>query len=141
MISIVLVLSLWIGPAPTLADLEFSMAVERWVEADPPAPYRSAIERLGSSSYAAREAASAELTRLSVLGDRRWLWSGYGASDPEIRLRLTTIIRRLNPCGSCRGSGQSRHYREDPCWDCQGIGSVWVWSAFDAVQIRRWGPR
>lgn len=129
-----LALSLWIGPPPTLADLEFTMAVEESVMAEPgtapPEPYAGLIGKLGSDCCHCREAASRQLGGVSCL-DRRWLSWGRRSRDPEIRLRSNTIMRRLNPCLSCGGSGVSRHYREDPCWDCRGIGSVWCWSAWD----------
>lgn len=132
-----LVLAIWLGwplETPRLADLEFLMAVEETVIAEPgtaaPEPYRGLIERLGSDCYHCREIASRRLKEASYF-DPRWLFWGRHSRDPEVRLRSNTIIRRLNPCPSCGGSGASRHYREDPCWDCQGIGSVWCWSAWD----------
>ncbi len=132
-----LVLAIWLGwplATPRLADLEFLMAVEETVMAEPgtaaPEPYRGLIERLGSDCYHCREIAARKLKEASYF-DPRWLFWGRHSRDPEVRLRSNTIIRRLNPCPSCGGSGASRHYREDPCWDCQGIGSVWCWSAWD----------
>ena len=128
-------LGLWmLVPAQSLPDLEFAMAVEETVMAldgtAPPEPYRGLIERLGSDSYRDREVASRELAAASR-SDRRWLFWGRKARDPEARLRSNTILRRLNPCPSCGGTGASRHYREDPCWSCNGFGSAWPYSAFD----------
>ncbi|MGP0063539.1 MAG: hypothetical protein ACLQGP_08075 [Isosphaeraceae bacterium] len=131
------VFAIWLGwpqPAPTLADLEFAMAVEESVMAEPgtiaPEPFRGLIERQGSDCYRCREIASRKLKAASWLNSQ-WLYWGRKHRDPEVRLRSNAILRRINPCPSCGGSGASRHYREDPCWDCQGLGSVWPWSAWD----------
>lgn len=130
-------LALWLGwaqAAPTLADLEFMMAVEESVMAEPgtsaPEPYRGLIERLGSDHYRCREIASRGLEAASRFNPQ-WLFWGRRHRDLEVRLRANTILRRLSPCGSCSGTGASRHYREDPCWDCRGLGSVWGWTAWD----------
>jgi hypothetical protein len=132
-----LALAIWLGwprMPPTLADLEFVMAVEESVMAEPgttaPEPYKGLIERQGSDCYRCREIASRKLKTASWF-NQQWLFWGRKHRDPEVRLRSNSILRRMNPCPSCGGSGASRHYREDPCWDCQGLGSAWGWSAWD----------
>lgn len=136
-LSITLALSLWLGDQPKLADLEFTMAVEESVMSErdssaiPPEPYAGLIAKLGARHWRDRNAASSELFRLSVVGSRQWLWWGRRDRDPEVRLRSNTIIRRMNPCLSCGGTGISRHYREDTCFDCAGVGSIWGWTAWD----------
>jgi hypothetical protein len=132
-----LALAMWLGwpqMPPTLADLEFAMAVEESIMAEPgttaPEPYKGLIERQGSDCYRCREIATRKLQSASWF-DPRWLFWGRKHRDPEVRLRSNAILRRLNLCPSCDGTGASRHYREDPCWDCQGLGSVWIWSAWD----------
>jgi len=135
--SSTLALAIWLGwpvAPPTLADLDFAMAVEEAVMAVPgtaaPAPYQSLIERLGSSCYQCRENASRRLQAVSRY-DQRWLFWGRKHPDPEVRLRSNAILRRINPCPSCGGCGESRNYRGYPCWDCQGLGSVWPRSIWD----------
>lgn len=136
MLPVTFVLSLWFGPAPalTLPDLEFMVAVEESVMAEPglapPEPCKGLIERLGSDSYRDREAASRSLWVTSRF-NQRWLAWGRRYRDPEIRLRSNTILRRINPCPTCKGEGRSVHYREDPCFDCGGSGSRWPYSAWD----------
>lgn len=126
-------LLLLIHDRPRLDDLEFEGAVERSVMAEfgthPPEPYRSAIEGMGAYHYLDREAASREMFARCQLGGRRWIWWAHASPDPEIRLRATTIVRRLSPCSSCRGTGASRHHRGRYCSDCYGVGSVWWWGA------------
>jgi hypothetical protein len=136
LIPLTLMVSLWFGPQPTRDDLEFMRAVEESVMVmaepgtTPPEPYKGLIERLGSDCYRCREIASRKLKAVSWF-NYQWLFWGRKHRDPEIRLRSNSILRRINPCPSCSGSGASRHYREDPCWDCHGFGSVWLWSAWD----------
>ncbi len=38
--------------------------------------------------------------------DQRWLFWGRRHPDPEVRLRSNAILRRLNPCSTCKGTGQ-----------------------------------
>lgn len=136
-LPITLALSLWLGDPPKLADLEFSMAVEESVMAERdslamlPEPHAGLIAKLGARHWRDRDDASSELFRLSVVGSRQWLWWGRRSHDREVALRCNNIVRRLNPCGSCGGTGISRHYREDTCFDCHGVGSAWEWTAWD----------
>ena len=129
-----LVLAMWLGWPPTLADLEFTMAVEESVMAEPgtalPEPFKGLIERLGDPCYHCREIASQKFQAASRF-DQRWLFWGRKHRDPEVRLRSNSILRRINPCSSCEGSGESRHYQGYPCWDCQGLRTVWLWSIWD----------
>ena len=119
---------------PTLADPEFTMAVEESVMAEPgrapPEPYEGLIERLASGCFRCREIASGRLQSISR-SDQRWLFWGRRHRDPEVRLRANSILRRINPCSSCGGSGGSRHYPGYPCWDCQGLRTIWPWSMWD----------
>ncbi len=124
----------WPQTPPFLADLEFAMAVEESVMGEPgarpPEPYKGLIERLGSDCFQCREITSQKLLRASRF-DQRWLFWGRKHRDPEVRLRANAILRRINPCSSCGGSGESRHYTGYPCWDCQGWRTIWLWSAWD----------
>ena len=116
-------------------DLEFVRGVEEFVIAAepgkvPPEPYRGLIERLGNPSWREREAASKGLQAASAV-DQRWLFWGRRHPDPEVRLRSNAILRRLNPCQTCRGTGQSKNWDLWPCWDCQGTTTAWPWSMWD----------
>ena len=119
---------------PTLADLEFSMAVEASIQAErgtaPPEPYAGLIARLGSECWTCREIASRKLQRLSA-DDQRWLFWGRASRDLEIRLRCNVILRKLNPCPSCDGTGESKNYSGYPCFDCDGLKTIWLWSPWD----------
>ena len=129
-----LVLAMWLGWPTTLDDLEFTMAVEESVMAEPatapPDPYKVLIERLGEPCYHCREIVSREFQAASRF-DQRWLFWGRKHRDPEVRLRSNSILCRINPCSSCGGSGESRHYPGYPCWDCQGLRTIWLWSFWD----------
>jgi hypothetical protein len=124
----------WPQMPPTLADLEFTMAVEESVMAEPgtapPEPFTALIDRLGSDCFQCREIATRKLQSVSRF-KQQWLFWGRRHRDPEVRLRANAIIRRINPCSSCGGSGESRHYPGYPCWDCQGFRTLWLWSMWD----------
>jgi hypothetical protein len=116
-------------------DLEFARGVEEFVIATepgeaPPEPFRGLIARLGDSSWRERDAASRGLLAASA-PDQRWLFWGRRHADPEVRLRSNAILRRLNPCPTCKGSGNSRNWEPWPCWDCSGAGTAWPWSMWD----------
>jgi hypothetical protein len=116
-------------------DLEFIRGVEEFVIAArpgrrPPEPYRELIERLGDPSWRERDAASQRLQAVSAM-DQRWLFWGRRHRAPEIRLRSNAILRRLNPCSACKGSGNSKNWELWPCWDCQGTATAWPWSMWD----------
>jgi hypothetical protein len=116
-------------------DLEFIRGVEEFVIAArpgqrPPEPYRGLIERLGDPSWREREAASQRLEAASAM-DQRWLFWGRIHPDPEVRVRANAILRRLNPCTTCKGSGNSKNSDLWPCWDCQGVGKYWARSAWE----------
>ena len=116
-------------------DLEFVRGVEEFVIAAepgrrPPEPYRGLIERLGDSCWREREAASRGLQAASAV-DQRWLFWGRCHPDPEVRLRANAILRRLNPCSTCKGTGNSKNWDLWPCWDCQGTATAWPWSMWD----------
>jgi len=117
------------------SDLEFTRAVEEFVLSSgqgqgPPEPYRGLIERLGDPSWRERDAATKGLQEASAT-DQRWLFWGRRHPDPEVRLRSNTILRRLNPCSTCKGSGNSKNWELWPCWDCQGTATAWPWSMWD----------
>jgi hypothetical protein len=130
----ILVLAIWLGWPPTLDDLEFTMAVEESVMAEPgtapPELYKGLIERLGDPCYHCREIATRKFQTASRF-DQRWLFWGRKHPDPEVRMRSNSILRRINPCSSCGGTGESRHYPGYSCWDCQGLRTVWLWSIWD----------
>jgi hypothetical protein len=116
-------------------DLEFVRAVEEFVIAArpgqrPPEPYRKLIERLGDSSWREREAASKQLEAASAV-DQRWLFWGRRHPDPEVRCRSNALLRRLNLCPTCKGTGQSKNWDEWPCSDCSGCRSSWPYSMWD----------
>ncbi len=116
-------------------DLEFVRGVEEFVIAarpgqGPPEPYRGLIEQLGDSSWRKREAASKRLQAESVV-DQRWLFWGRVHRDPEVRVRSNAILRRLNHCTTCKGTGNSKNWELWPCWDCQGTATAWPWSMWD----------
>ncbi len=116
-------------------DLEFIRGVEAFVLAagagqGHPEPFRGLIERLGDPSWRERDAATKGLAMASAT-DRRWLFWGRRHPDPEVRLRSNAILRRLNPCSSCKGSGNSKNWETWPCWDCQGTATAWPWSMWD----------
>jgi hypothetical protein len=118
-----------------LGDLTFVRGVEEFVIAAepgrrPPEPYRGLIERLGDPSWREREAASKGLQEVSAV-DHRWLFWGRRHADPEVRLRSNTILRRLNPCPTCKGAGNSKNWELWPCSDCQGTATAWPWSMWD----------
>jgi hypothetical protein len=96
----------------------------------PPEPYRGLIERLGGPSWRERDAATKGLQEASAT-DQRWLFWGRRHPDPEVRLRCNAILRRLNPCSTCKGSGNSKNWELWPCWDCQGTTTAWPWSMWD----------
>lgn len=135
MIGILFWGAFYLGEAARLPDLEFTMAVEESVMKEPGTelaiPEKRMIDGLGSKLYVDREKSKRNLLVYCSLNGPRCLFWGRKNRDYEIKLRSNTILRRLNPCMSCGGSGASRHYREDACWDCQGIGSVWLWSFAD----------
>lgn len=117
------------------ADLEFVRRVEEFVIAAqpghrPPEPYGGLIERLGDTGWRERESASEQLKAASV-SDQRWLFWGRVHPDPEVRLRSNALLRRMNPCATCRGSGSSKNWELWPCPDCQGTATAWPWSAWD----------
>jgi hypothetical protein len=119
----------------TRRDLEFMRGVEEFVIASeprqaPPEPYRGLIERLGDPSWREREAASKELQTASAQ-DQRWLFWGRRHADLEARLRSNAILRRLNPCSTCKGSGNSKNWEAWPCWECDGTATAWPWSIWD----------
>jgi hypothetical protein len=123
------------APPPAVINLAFASGVEDFVIAAspghrPPEPYRSLFDRLGSPLWAEREAASKRLEVLSA-DDQRWLLWGRRSRDPEVVMRCNAILRRLNPCPNCKGSGESKNWYEYPCSDCLGIGTVWLWSPWD----------
>ncbi len=138
----VLVLTIMLAgqPSPSAgegarSDLEHMRAVEEFVIAaepgrGPPEPYRGAIDRLGDSCWREREAATRRLEELSS-ADRRWLFWGRCHPDPEVRLRSNAILRRINPCPTCKGAGSSRNWDLWPCSDCQGSATAWPWSMWD----------
>ncbi len=136
----ILVLSLVAQISPSAdevarGDLEFVRSVEEFVIAvrpgpGPPEPYRGLIERLGDSCWRERENASRQLETASAV-DQRWLFWGRLHADPEVRLRSNAILRRLNPCTTCKGSGNSKNWELWPCWDCQGTATAWPWSMWD----------
>ena len=116
-------------------DLEFVRGVEEFVIAAepsrrPPEPYRGLIERLGSERWREREDASQGL-QAAATADQRWLFWGRCHPDLEVRLRANAILRRLNPCSTCKGSGNSKNWDLWPCWDCQGTATAWPWSMWD----------
>jgi hypothetical protein len=116
-------------------DLEFARGVEEFVIAaapggSPPEPYRGLIDRLGDSSWRERDAASRQLQAASMT-DQRWLFWGRRHLDLEVRLRSNAILRRLNPCSTCKGTGQSKNWDAWPCWDCNGHATAWPWSMWD----------
>ena len=95
-----------------------------------PSPIRGLIERLGDSSWREREAASRQL-QAEAMSDQRWLFWGRRHPDLEVRLRSNAILRRLNPCSTCKGTGQSKNWDAWPCWDCNGTAAAWPWSMWD----------
>ena len=116
-------------------DLEFVRGVEEFVIAAepgrrPPEPYRGLIERMGSDKWREREDASKGLQAASAM-DQRWLFWGRCHPDPEVRLRSNAILRRLSPCSTCKGSGNSKNWDLWPCWDCQGTATAWPRSMWD----------
>jgi hypothetical protein len=121
--------------AAARGDLEFIRGVEEFVlSAEPdrglPEPYRGLIERLGDPSWCERNAATRRLQAASAV-DQRWLFWGRRHRDPEVRLRANAILRRLNPCSTCKGSGNSKNWELWPCWDCEGTTTAWPWSMWD----------
>jgi hypothetical protein len=129
---------LQIGPSNIDAartDLAFTRSVEEFVIAaapghQPPEPFRSFLVQLGAPSWREREVASRELQGASAM-DQRWLFWGRRNSDLEVRLRSNAVLRRLNPCTTCKGSGNSKNWELWPCWDCQGTATAWPWSMWD----------
>ena len=123
-----------LAQSPTIEDLDFTRAVEESVMAatdeSPPDPFRMLIRTLGSEDYRCREAAS-RLLEAASKDDQRWLFWGRKYRDPEIRLRCNSIIRRLNPCPSCNGTGISKYNDASGCWDCAGWKTIWLWSPWD----------
>ena len=116
-------------------DLEFVRGVEEFVIAAepgrrPPEPYRGLIERLGDPSVARARGRLRGLQEASA-EDQRWLFWGRRHPDPEVRLRSNAILRRLNPCPTCKGAGNSKNWELWPCWDCQGTATAWPWSMWD----------
>lgn len=116
-------------------DLEFVRGVEEFVIAAepgrrPPEPYRGLIDRLGDPSWRQREETSRRLEDVSA-ADHRWLFWGRCHPDPEVRLRSNAILRRLNPCPTCKGAGNSKNWELWPCSDCEGTATAWPWSMWD----------
>jgi hypothetical protein len=146
---------------PTRADLVMAAAVEDFVRtADPdrgsPEPYRSLIAGLGADCWSCRERASRKLRTAAVpidgVNGLHWLFWGRRDPDPEIRLRCNNLLRDLNPCPPCFGTGWCRTFDEnepngncancgawgwnhgDPpeqCGRCGGVGSAWPKGAFE----------
>jgi hypothetical protein len=117
----------------TRNDLMFMAAVEEFAAASPPDPCDRLIAALGRSEWRERDAASRglESTMLANPGDARWLFRGRRHSDPEVGLRCNVILRRLNPCSTCKGDGKSKNWELHPCWDCDGAGTNWPFSMWD----------
>ena len=118
---------------PVATDIEFTMAVEESIRAEGrdivPEPFRSMIGHLADDCWKCRELATRQLTEASR-NDQRWLMWARKYRDPEIRMRVAMILRKLNPCPDCKGTGESR-YSAWPCWKCQGTKTVWHWSLWD----------
>lgn len=117
------------------ADLAAAWATEEFVlsarpHANPPEPFRGLMVRMGNPGWRTRDAASKEMASASR-DDQRWLFWGRHHRDPEVRLRCNAIIRRLNPCPTCKGTGASKNWDAWPCWDCGGTRTCWTYAAFD----------
>lgn len=108
--------------------LEFDMAVEEWALAPVPADLSAMADRLGSDRYRDREAASRALERR--FRDRpeeaRWLFRMRQHRDLEVRVRADAILKRLNPCRTCKGDGISKNWPEYACSECNGTGRAWL---------------
>lgn len=119
-------------------DLTFAAAVESFVVAakpgaKPPEPYLSMIERMGGGCWSCREGATRRLERTvkASMADQRWLFWGRRHLDLEVRLRSNSILFRLNPCSTCKGTRQSKNWDAWPCWDCNGSGTAWPYTIWD----------
>ena len=120
--------------AHSLRDLEFARANEDFVirirGTAPPAKFDSLITLLGDPCHRCRERATAELFEESR-ADSRWIFWGMRHRDPEVRTRATSILRRLNPCKACRGTGISTYNPDYSCYECHGTKTTWDWATGD----------
>jgi hypothetical protein len=121
-----------------VAEVAFVGAVEDFVRiacptARPPELIRSYFARMGSPEWRERDRATREAEAYFAAnpGEARWLFWGRRSRDPEVATRCNAALRRLSPCLTCGGSGQSKNYELYPCWDCSGFGTVWPWSIWD----------
>jgi hypothetical protein len=122
------------SPSPVFGDLAFTRAVEESIAREPgtaiPEPFASLIGAMGQSDWRKREAASHAMQDASA-SDLRWLFWGRRHPDLEVRVRCNAIIRRLNPCAACKGSGGSRSWEGSACWECDGAGTEWPYTIWD----------
>ena len=118
-------------------ELEFARAVEESIAAEPksapPRAFRDLIAAMGADHWKQRDEAARVLEAAVRLipEDARWLWWAAKDSDLEIRQRAVGVLKRLNPCTSCGGSGQSKNWPGSDCWDCEATRTEWRRSMFD----------
>jgi len=128
-----LILAAAVCQAPTAEDLVFIRAIEESVmrmvpDARPSDPFRGLIRSAGDDDWRKRESAS---IALELIAEPRWLFWGRKSKDPEIAVRCNQVLRRLNRCPACKGSGSSSSWSEWACTECAGSGTVWPWSWLD----------
>jgi hypothetical protein len=101
-----------------------------------PAEVSYYLSRLASPVYLEREEATSILHRCCVQDKANITRVGAGldSTDPEVRWRAWAVIRQVDPCEVCRGSGKATidldcgSYRiksGTPCRLCEGTGSLW----------------
>jgi hypothetical protein len=127
-------------PLWAAADIEFTRAIEDTVQGfapatQPPAEWADIFYRMGSPNWRTRERASKEALAIVAAdrGQTMWLMWGRRSRDLEIALRCNCVIRRANPCGSCKGLG-FKHYdwgSDYECPECLGVGHLWPRSIWD----------
>jgi hypothetical protein len=110
-------------------DLEFALAVEDSIgrRAITPEPYRTLIKLQGGRCWRCRQVFTGKLERLvrDDPGASRWLMRGRWDGDLEIAVRCNTILRNLNTCTLCKGTGVLSKYYDQVCWACKGHGTMW----------------
>lgn len=139
--AVAILAALLVGPYPDerhiadgiTLDLAFVGAVEEFARPPIPGPYVALFARLSADRYLDREAATdvAFETLAASRGDVRWLLAARRDPDPEIRVRLVAIGRRLYRCGDCGGRGDSRNWSNWACYSCRGRGHLFPFGPFD----------
>lgn len=116
-----------------VADLEFVMATEDFTSQGHKLPKEISdlLTQMDNNSYICRDAATAKLKKIvASTGRNQYLFWGRKHASLEVRIRCNRLLRELNLCPSCKGSGKNKRDETDPCWNCQGLGSIWAHSAF-----------